>query len=317
MREAGLPILEPNMRGEQLLTGAKGVVRALYPDLWRVDLETEDGSLLTYVPVIGPYFPELHADASQPSHVGYLHVKDSAMAFCWPMPHRRLLGPHDSPPGAAGASQPERRYYHLHNYIFRSGEVTVRITKDNRLVFEGEQGDYIQFDVATREVRIHAPSVFVGTEDGSRIEYERDDLIRAFAPWVLLGTETGDRLEYHQGTHVHVASPEVVIGATAVPDADGLTYLQGVLLHLVSTLIRLTADQVVIESSNTRFGSAAASERLMLGDSWMALYNTFITLFNTHTHGNVQNGGGVTNAPVTGAAPMTTAQLSSVARVSP
>src|SRR5215471_1314913 len=164
MREAGLPLIVEDVQGERvLLLGSKGVVRAVYPDTNRVDIETEDGSYLTQVLVQGPYFPEVHMDGEAPSHVMYLHVRGQAEAFCWPETHRRLLGPHDSPTGADGESQPERRYFHEHRYIFRVGDITVRISRDNRLVLETEQGDYLLLDANTREIHLHAPSVFVGT----------------------------------------------------------------------------------------------------------------------------------------------------------
>ena len=290
MREAGLPILTPNVHGEaNLFSASKGVVRAVYPDLWRVDLETEDGSLLTGVPVIGPFFPELHQDGEAPAHVGYLHVRGTAHAFCWPLTHRRLLGPQDSPGGQGGEDHPERRYYHLHNYIFRSGDITMRITKDNRLVFETEAGDYIQLDAATREVRIHAPTVYVGiTEDAHRIQYEQDDSIRAFMPLVLLGTEIGDRIEYREGVQILLQAP----------------------------LIKLTAESIVLDPTSIKLGHENATERVMLGDGWMALYNAFVALFNSHTHTNVQNGPSVSGGPSTPTVPMTDSLLSDVARVS-
>jgi hypothetical protein len=291
MREAGLPILNPDVHGESfLLFGSKGVVRTLYPDLWRVDLETEDGSLLTYVPVIGPYFPELHKDAEQPSHAGYLHIRGTAQAFCWPLTHRRLLGPQDSPEGQAGASQPERRYYHLHNYILRSGDVTIRITKNHELVLETEEGDYIELNTKTREIRLHAPTVYVGTtEEGtSRIQYEQDDSIRALSPLILLGTEIGDRIQYKDGVEILLQAP----------------------------LIKLTAEEIILDPTSIKLGHQNATERVMLGDLFMGLYNGLVTLFNSHQHTNVQNGPATSGPPSATASPMTEAHLSDVARVS-
>jgi len=234
------------------------------------------------------------------------------------MPHRRLLGPQDTPEGAAGASQPERRYFHTHGYIFRHGDVTVRLTDDNRYVIETEQGDYIILNTQERQIRLHAPTVFVGTdEEHNRIEYEQDEAIRAFNPLVILGTEAGDRVEYRDQGHVQVVTPQCFIGQTGEPDADGITYLADSLIHLVSDIIKLTATTAItLDPPRLNFGNANATERVMLGDSWMALFNAFVTLFNAHTHTNVQNGIGTSGIPTTPTVPMTTAQLSDIAFVS-
>jgi hypothetical protein len=288
MREAGLPPLTPMPHGERrLLTGSKGVVRAIYPEEWRVDLETEDGSHLNRVQVIGPYFPELHEDGVKPSHVGYFYTRGTSDAYCWPMPARRLLGRQDVPEGDSGA-QPERRFYHTHHYIFRSGQVTVRITRDDRLVLETEEGDFIQLNTKLREIRLEAPTVYVGTTDGTRIEYQRDDSIRAFAPLMLLGTEIGDRIEYREGVEILLQAP----------------------------LIKLTADEIVLDPVSIKLGHQNATERVMLGDLFMALYNSLVTLFNAHQHTNVQPGSGLSGPPSATAAPMTEAHLSDVTRVS-
>jgi hypothetical protein len=290
MREAGLPILTPDIHGEQsLLTGSRGVVRAVYPDRWRVDIETDDGSLLTEALVIGPYFPELHKDGEAPSHVGYLAFRGGPDAVCWPMPHRRLMGPHDTMDGQGGQDQPERRYFHLHGFIFRSGDITLRVTQDHRFVMESEAGDYILYDQATREIHLHAPTIFAGTdEQNNRIEYQQDESLRAFNPLVLLGTEIEDRIEYLKGTHILLQAP----------------------------LVKVTADEIVLDPTSIKLGHQNATERVMLGDLFLAFYNTFVALFNAHQHTNVQTGGGISGAPTTPTATMTAALLSDVARVS-
>lgn len=292
MSEAGLPFVWSDIRGERsLLSGSKGVVRALYPDLWRVDIETEEGSLLTHALVIGPYYPELHQDGEAPSHVGYFYVRGMPDALCWPMPHRRLLGPDDVPRGQEGQDQPERRYYALHNYIFRSGDITWRVTKDNRFVLESEEGDHISYDQDRREIRVHAPTVFIGTEEDTRIEYERDKEVRVVMPKILMGDQ-------------------------GLPDTDGVTYLKDTVLHLVSPLIKLTADKIVLDPTSIRLGHENATERALLGDLWLSFYNAFVSLFNSHTHSNVQNGPNVSGAPTTPTSAMTSALLSDVTRIS-
>jgi hypothetical protein len=289
MREAGLPPLTPAPQGERrLLTGSKGVVRAVYPEEWRVDLETEDGSHLNRVQVIGPYFPELHEDGVQPSHVGYFYTRGTSDAYCWPMPARRLLGRQDVPEGASGA-QPERRFFHTHHYIFRSGQVTVRITRDDRLVLETEEGDFIQLNTKLREIRLEAPSVYVGTTDATRIEYQRDDSIRALAPLLLLGTEIGDRIEYREGVEILLQAP----------------------------VIKLTASEsIILDPPQIKLGNENADQRLLLGDVWMAFFNTFVALFNSHQHTGVQPGSGTSGPPQTATPAMTDALLSDIARVS-
>ena len=319
MREAGLPIPRTDVHGEQgFVSMSQGVVRAVHPERWRVDIETADGSLLTEVLVVGPYFPEVHADADAPSQVGYMHVRGQADALCWPLPHRRLRGPHDTTQRDAPEGEPERRYFHRHGYIFRHGDITVRLTDDNRYVIETEQGDYIILKTDEREIRLHAPTVFVGTdEEHNRIEYQQDDSIRAFQPLVILGTETEDRIEYRDTGHVQVVTPKCFIGRTGEQDADGITYLAGTIIHLVSDIIKLTATTAItLDPPRLNFGNANATEHVMLGDAFMALYNAFVTLYNGHTHSNVQNGGGVSGAPTVPTTAMSSAQLSNIAFVS-
>jgi hypothetical protein len=290
MREAGLPLLTLDVQGEHfLILGSKGIVRAVHPERNRVDLETAEGSYLREVLVQGPYFPEVHRDDA-PSHCTYLHVRGEPEAFCWPETHRRLLGPQDTLPGQ-GSSQPERRYFHEHHYIFRLGDITVRISRDNRFVVETEDGDYLILDKGRREIRLHAPSVFVGTNDeqGNRIEYQQDDSIRAYAPLVLLGTETGDRIEFRDKAEIILQAPVIKMTATG---------------------------EIILDPPTIKFGNENASEPLVLGNTWLAFFNAFIALYNSHQHTNVQTGGGVSGPPQTSAAGMTDAQLSDIAYVS-
>jgi hypothetical protein len=294
MREAGLPLILEDTYGERFLVmGSKGVVRAVYPETNRVDLETEEGSYLTQVLVLGPYFPEVHRDGDAPSHVVYLHVRGQAEAFCWPETHRRLLGPRDQIAGQAGEQQPERRYFYLHGYIFRVGDITVRVTHDNRFVVETEQGDYVVLDGNTREIHLHAPTVFVGTDErGNREEYQQDDSKRIFQPLILLGSETGDRAEIMQGQHIILQSPVIQENGT--------------------TSITLTAPAITMQGSTV----AGATEAAVLGNLFLTFYNQMITMLNTHVHSNVTMGTGTSGAPTTTAPAMSTAQLSDVVKVS-
>jgi len=291
MREAGLPLVMLDIHGEHtLVLGSKGVVRKVHPERNRVDIETEDGSYLREVLVQGPYFPEVHQDGVAPSHVTYLHIRGQAEAFCWPETHRRLLASTDMLADQTGTSQPERRYFPQHHYIFRVGDITVRISRDNRFVVETEAGDYIILDRKAREIRLHAPSVFLGTTtDQNRVEFQQDDSFRAFNPLVLLGTENGDRIEYRDGQEIILQAP----------------------------IIKLTATgEIILDPPTLKFGNENANEPLVLGNAWLALYNAFITLFNAHVHTNVQTGGGVSGPPQTTSPGMTSAQLSDIAYVS-
>jgi hypothetical protein len=291
-REAGLPPVYQDTLGEQfLLTGSKGVVRAVYPELNRVDIETEDGSLLTQVLVCGPYFPEVHTDGEAPSHVAYMHARGQAEAFCWPMPHRRLLGPRDTLKGEAGQDQPERRYFHTHGYILRFGKVTVRLTRDDRYVIETEEDDYIVIDTEKREIELHAPTVFIGTDDATRIEYQQDQ-------------------------HVRILMPKILMGDQALMDTDGITYVKDDLIHIVSALIKLTADEIVLDPTSIKLGHENATERVMLGDLFKAFLNTFLSLYIGHQHANVQTGPSISGPPTVGTPLMDDSMLSDVTRVS-
>jgi hypothetical protein len=312
-REAGLPPLIGDDRAERhLLLGSKGVVRAVYPDLNRVDIETEEGSLLTKVMVLGPYFPEIHQDNDRPSHVAYLHVRGAADAICWPITFRRLLSPTDPVPQGDGDTPPERRRYDTHHYIHRNGDMTIRITRDNRVVIESEKGDYFQLDQDAREVRIHAPSVFLNTEDGVRVEVQRDDeYIKGIATHVYVGTDTATRIQYDQDDQIQMVMNKIFLGATGLQDQDGITYLAGAIIHLVSSVIKLTASsQIVLDPAQVLLGSNGADQQVILGNLFMAFLNTFLTLFNGHTHTGVQGGGGTSGAPTTSTPLMDTSVLS-------
>jgi hypothetical protein len=218
-----------------------------------------------------------------------LHVRGTPEAFCWPMPHRRLMGPHDTMEGQEGEDQPERRYFHLHGFVFRSGDITLRVTHDHRFVMESEAGDYILYDQATREIHLHAPTMFVGTdEENNRIEYVQDDSIRAFQPLILLGTETGDRIEY----------------------------LKDALILLQAPLVKITADEIVLDPPRISLGTAEASEPLILGHLFQAFLDTFLVLYNGHRHTNVQTGGGISGPPQTPTPLMPSSTLSTIARLS-
>jgi hypothetical protein len=304
LREAGLPQVTPDTGGEHGRYGIyKGIVRAVYEDVRRVDIEPEQGGLLRQAIVQGAVLPEVHIDTERPSHVLFAHINGNIHdVVCWPIDWRRAFGPETTDDGH------ERHFYHLNQQIRRVKDLTVRITPDNRAyLIDAETNDYIEYDMNTRTVHVIAPHVFIGTNEETRIEYHADQEVR-------------------------ILIPKCLIGATAVQDQDGISYLQHQLIHIVSDLmvkatagaeinliaplIKLTAESVVVDPVSIRFGNANATERLILGDIWKAFYNVFITLFNSHSHTNVQGGSGSSGPPAVPASLMDDSALSTIAKIS-
>jgi hypothetical protein len=286
-REAGLPRAMQDLGGEHERYNQEiAVVRAVYPEIMCADIQPQSGGMLYKVQIADNVVPDVHIDEERPSYVEFWHrgghIQD---VWCRRVHWRRFAGPER--PGLD-----EKRYYHKHAKIERHGDITIRITPDNRAyLVDAESGDYIEYDQNTREVKVIAPHVFLGTDDATRFEY-------------------------HRGEQVRIVIPKALIGATAIEDSDGLTYKVGEIIHLVSDLIKLTAQTIVLDPASIKIGHANATERLVLGDLFMALYNGLITLFNSHQHTNVQPGIGVSGPPSATAPPMTSAHLSDVARVS-
>jgi hypothetical protein len=246
----------------------------------------------------------------------YLPMRGAADGVAFPITFRRLMSPLDPAPQSDNGDTPERRYYHTHGYIYRHGKITVRHTYDHRWVLEGENGDYIQYDEEAREIRCHAPSVFVGTEDDTRIEYQRDEYIKAIMPHIYLGTDTEDRFQYDQSDQAQLVIPKFFMGQTGIQDADGISYVAGVVLHLVSSLIKLTADEIVLDPVNVKLGGAGATEQAVLGNLLLTLWTAAKALFDGHVHTGVQTGSGSTAVPTTQFPAMTGAHLSDVVHIS-
>jgi hypothetical protein len=304
LREAGLPQVTPDTGGEHGRYGIyKGIVRAVYPDVRRVDIEPEFGGLLRQAIVQGEVLPEVHIDTERPSHVLFAHINGNIHdVVCWPIDWRRTFGPETTDDGH------ERHFYHRNQQIRRVGDITVRITPDNRAyLIDAETNDYIEYDMNTRTVHVIAPHVFIGTNDETRIEYHADQEVR-------------------------VLIPKCLIGATAVQDQDGISYLQHQLIHLVSDLmvkatagaeinliaplIKLTAESIILDPVNIKLGHAGATERLVLGDLFRTFLNLFLALYTGHTHTGVQTGVGTSGPPTVAATPMDESMLSDIAHVS-
>jgi hypothetical protein len=304
LREAGLPLVTTDMGGEHNRYGIyKGIVRAVYPDVRRVDIEPEQGGLLRQAIVQGEVLPEVHIDTERPSHVLFAHINGNIHdVVCWPIDWRRTFGPETTDDGH------ERHFYHKNQQIRRVKDITVRITPDNRIyIWDAESEDYAVYDMNERTFHVLAPHIFLGSDNETRYEY-------------------------HRGEEIRMVIPKALVGEQAVADTDGITYLAQQLIHLLSAiqvkatagaeinliapLIKLTADSVVVDPVNIRFGHANATERLILGDLWKAFYNVFITLFNSHSHTNVQNGLSSSGPPVVPASLMDDSTLSTIAKIS-
>jgi hypothetical protein len=290
-REAGLPEPLADSDGEHTrYTGEIGVVRKTYPDLWRVDIEPQDGGLIHKAQVDGHTLPEVHIDVERPSYVEYWcrggNLQD---IWCSPIHWRRLKGPES-------ATEPERRLYHKHLKIQRVGDITSRITMDNRhYITDAESGDIAMYSQPARTFHFLAPHSFSGTDEANRVELHTEGKLT-------------DQLR--------VVIPQALIGATGQRDADGITYVQNELLHFVSNLIKLTANRIVLDPVDIRLGSDNATERAILGNLYQAFYNAFVALFNAHQHGNVQPGAGTTGPPTTPTPMMDDTMLSDVVHIS-
>jgi hypothetical protein len=307
-REAGLPPFLDDRGGIYQRYGRYlGIVRAVYPELWRVDIEAEDGGLLQMAIVDDDQLPETHIDDERPSFVEYWHPSGRVSDVrCHVIPFRRLQGP-----DAADAA--EKRRYDKHLMIRRVGDITLRITLDGKKIYlyDAESGDYAMYEQEARTFHVIGPHVFLGTDAKDRVE---------------LHTETSD-------DRLRVVIPKALLGKTAIQDADGISYTADQLLHLMSTnevratagalvhliapAIKLTASgSITLDPPQIFLGNANATERVILGDLFLALYNAFVALFNSHVHTGVQTGGGTSGVPTTPASAMTNAQLSDIVHVS-
>jgi hypothetical protein len=290
-REAGLPSQisdegGPHHRFNQEIA----VVHAVYPELMCADIQPLSGGMLYKAQLADHVVPDVHIEGERPSYVEFWHRGGEMQdVWCRRVHWRRFNGPET-------AGLDEKRYYHKHLKIERHGDLTIRVTPDNRIyLVDSETNDYVLYDMNTRTLHAIVPHVFLGTDEQDRIE------LHTAAP---------------PTNQLRIVIPKALIGATAVEDSDGITYKAGEVLHLVSTLIKLTAQTIVLDPVSIKFGHANATERVMLGDLFMSLYNGLINLFNSHSHSNVQNGPGTSGPPTATADLMTSAFLSDVARVS-
>lgn len=207
-REAGLPRRVPDWGAPtNLVTLQSGVVRAVYPEEWRVDIEPEQGGRLHKARVVGPFFPPVHQDLVRCSYVLFGHVGGNAEdVVCWPDTARRFLdkdrvwkdeeGKNSHTQEEVGEEEdaqgkddePERHYHHVHLHCERAGDITVRITDDNRWIVESEAGDMIRYDQKRREVDILTPTIRIGSMEATRVEYIRGEHTWVIQPDIRLGT---------------------------------------------------------------------------------------------------------------------------------
>lgn len=307
-REAGLPKLTDDTGGVYRRYGRKmGVVRAVYPELWRVDIESEDGGLLRMALVDDDQFPETHIDTERPSFVEYWYADGHAGDVrCHVQPFRRLAGPE-----AADAA--EKRRFDKNQMIRRVQDITTRITPDSRhYITDSEAGDIAMYSQPARTFHFLAPHHFVGTDDANRVELHTEgkstDQFRLVIPKALIGRlaiQDEDGISYTADQLVHLRSTQEV-RATA-----------GSLVHLIAPTIKLSATgSIVLDPPKIYLGNANATEHAVLGDLFMALFNNLINIFNNHVHTGVQVGAGTTGVPTTPATSMTSTQLSDIVTVS-
>lgn len=290
-REAGLPDQTVDVGGSHERYNQEiGVVRAVYPEIMCVDIQPQHGGMIYRAQLADHVVPDVHIDGERPSYVEFWHRGGEMQdVWCREVHWRSFAGPESE-------GDEEKRYYHKHLKIERRGDITIRITPDNRIyLVDAESGDYCLYEQQTRTFHVIGPHVFLGTDEEDRIELH-----------------TGDPLT----NEVRIRIPKALIGQTAIEDSDGLTYKAGELIHLVSALIKLTAETIVLDPVNIKLGHANATERIPLGDLLMAFMNTFFDLYNSHQHTNVQNGVGTSGVPTTPTPAMTSVLLSDVAHVS-
>jgi hypothetical protein len=291
-REAGLPRQMPDVGGSHERYNTEiGVVRAVYADIWCVDVEPQAGGLLRNVQLTDSALPEVHVDGERPSYVEFWHrggeIQD---VWCRQVHWRRFPGPET-------AGEPEKRYYHKHLKLERRGDITVRITPDNRIyLYDAESGDYCLYEQETRTFHVIGPHVFLGTDEADRLELH-----------------TGDPLT----NQIRIRIPKALIGQAAIEDTDGITYTAGQLIHLVSDMIKLTATTAItLDPPRINFGTATAAEQVILGNLFQTFLNAFLTSFNGHQHTGVQTGAGISGPPTAPTALMPNSTLSTIARVS-
>jgi hypothetical protein len=304
-RESGLPQTTGDVGGASSRYGLeKGVVTAIYPDLWRVDITPDGGGLLRKALVVGEVLPPVHEDTTQPSHVLFAHIGGRVQdVVCWPLTFRRMYGPETAD------DTHDRHFYDRNRKIVRVGNITIRITPDDEIyLYDAESGDFCLYDMPNRTMHTIVPHIFMGTDEATRYEY-------------------------HRGEQVRIVIPKALIGETAVQDADGISYVAHQLVHLVSDilvkatagaevhliapLIKLTATgSIVLDPPHIYLGNAGATEPVILGNLFKAFLNIFLTLYNGHSHSNVQTGGGFSGPPTVATALMDNATLSTIAKVS-
>lgn len=207
-REAGLPRRVPDIGRPTNMTGMQlGVVRAVYPDLWRVDIEPQQGGRLHKARVMGSQLPPVHQDLVRCSYVIFTSVDGNAEdIICWPDTARRFLdkqriwkdeeGKNSHTQEDVGEQEdaqgkddePERHYYHVHLKCERAGDITIRVTDDNRWIVESEAGDMIRYDQKKREVDILSPTIRLGSMEATRLEYTRGEHTWVIQPDIRLGT---------------------------------------------------------------------------------------------------------------------------------
>jgi len=194
--------------------------------------------------------------------------------------------------------------------VFDDGVVKTRINKDN------SEWDYQQ-TIGSEGDRLHHEKIATGDQDRIEREVFDDGVVktrinRDNSDWDYQQTigDDASRVLHEKVTAGDESRMEFTLRGDGSIELD-LNDGQTVITVDEEGDVTLTTDGYVhVVSNEIRLGSGDAAEPLVLGTAWKTLYNTFITLFNAHTH--ISNMGAPTGIPIQQAASMTDTQLSNV-----
>lgn len=142
-------------------------------------------------------------------------------------------------------------------------------------VYRSESGILIEIDDTTDNVRLH-----VYHPAGTRTEID----------------DSGNEVHHVAATHY-----EVVVG-------DQNVYIKGAQNVTIDGECNIKSTGGVHINSGTIDLGGGATEKLVLGNTFMTLFNSFVSTFNGHTHPDPQ--GGNTSAPNSSASSMSATHLS-------
>lgn len=221
------PLVEDDHAEHRQLQNGMGIVKKVYAEERRIDVEDQQGGILHKVLVLGPHLPPVHVDDDCPSYVVLLplhsHAEDLA---AFPLVWRRLKAPQDV---KNGSQEKERHLHAIHVHCERAGDITIRVTDDNRYLVETEHDDYIEIDQELRTIGVIAPTVFIGTKQDTRIEYVEDEHVHVVISDIRLGKADADqqvilgnlfRTLYNAHTHTGIVRGGAITDPPVIPMTD-------------------------------------------------------------------------------------------------